>query len=238
MQMRTVEDVLPSLEILATSVCDTARRLLHDGLAVGTAGNVSVRDPRSGLIAVTPAAFPYDLLQPADVSIVDARGSQLRGTRPPTSELALHLMIYERRPETGAVVHTHSPFATVFSVLRRPIPCVCNEGLAVGAPSVDVTEWAVPGSAELAEAAATLLKRHPGVRAFLLANHGAVAMGADLRAAFDLAAQVEWEAAVYHRALQVGAPRRLSVQQYEAAVRRYAPGSLRQGAVKPGPPDR
>ncbi len=215
-------DIPVALDLLAIAVCDTARQMARDGLVAATAGNVSARDPASGLIAVTPSTYPYDLLQPDDVAIVDPEGTQLRGTRRPTSELPLHLGVLALRPEVAAIVHTHSRYATAFSVVRRPIPFVCNEGMGVGAPSIDVAEWAVPGTADLGRAAVAFLERRPDVRAFLLANHGVVALGDDLRAAYSLASQVEWEAAVFHLALQIGEPHLLSEEQFRATVRNYA----------------
>lgn len=215
-------DIPAALDALAIAVCDTARQMARDGLVAATAGNVSACDPASGLIAVTPSTYPYDLLQPDDVAIVNPEGTLLRGTRRPTSELPLHVSVLALRPDVRAIVHTHSRYATAFSVVRRPIPFVCNEGLGVGAPSIDVAEWAVPGTADLGRAAVAFLERHPDARAFLLANHGVVALGDDLRAAYNLARQVEWEAAIYHLALQLGEPHLLSEEQFRATVRNYA----------------
>jgi L-fuculose-phosphate aldolase len=214
--------VPPALDALAEDVCAAARRLSGDGLAVGTAGNISARDPETGLIAVTPAGYPYEEMTPADIAIVDPRGRLVRGDLRPTSELALHVTLLGRHAEVRAIVHTHSPYALAFSVARHPIPLICNEGLFVGTPRVEVADFGLPGTPALGEAAARLLIRFPSAHAFLLANHGVVALGSTVDGAYTLAAQVEWEARVYHLALQIGEPHVLTAAQMEEIRRHYA----------------
>lgn len=211
-----------AVEALVAEVLAAARRLVPDGLAVGTAGNASARDPASGLIAVTPAGRPWDALTPADIAIVDSYGRVVRGDHRPTSELPLHLAILAAHADVDAIVHTHSPYATAFSVAHHPIPLVCNEGLFVGSARVEVTEFARPGTASIGRAALVLLRRVPGARAFLLANHGVVALGRSVAGAYTLAAQVEWEARVYHLALQLGEPHVLTGAQMDEIVATYA----------------
>ena len=222
MSHHAVRAVPPALDTLAVAVCVAARRLLREGLAVGTAGNVSARDPTSGLIAMTPAGCAYGTMTPADIAIVDPAGHLVRGDRRPTSELALHVDVLALRPDDHAIVHTHSPYAAAFSVARHPIPLVSNEGLFVGTPRVEIAEFAPPGTAALGRAAVHLLTRFPAARAFLLANHGVVALGPDVERAFLLAAQVEWEARIYHLALQLGEPHVLTQAQMAEIVRHYA----------------
>ncbi|HEY9521634.1 MAG TPA: class II aldolase/adducin family protein, partial [Thermopolyspora sp.] len=92
--------------------------LVSSGLLRGTSGNVSVRDPSSGLIAMTPSAVPYGEMTAEHVAVVTAGGEVVEGSMRPTSEAALHLRVYGARPEVRAVVHTHSVFATTFAALR------------------------------------------------------------------------------------------------------------------------
>lgn len=225
---------LPSaVQALAEEVCGAARRLVPDGLAVATAGNISARDPGSGLIAVTPSGQAYESLTPADVAIVDPDGRIVRMRRRPTSELLLHVMVYAHHSDIHAIVHTHSPYATAFSVARHPVPLVSNEGLGVGMARLEVTAFAVPGTAELGRAAVTLLRRHPRARAFLLANHGAVALAADVGGAYRLAASVEWAARIYHLALAIGEAHVLDEAQMEQILRHY--GSMPPPEPSPWP---
>jgi L-fuculose-phosphate aldolase len=211
-----------AVEALVDAILAAARRLVPDGLAVATSGNVSARDPSSGLIAVTPAGRPYDSMIAADIAVVDARGRLVRGDRRPTSELPLHVAVYGHDPTVDAIVHTHSPYAAAFAVARHPIPLVANEGLFVGTYRVEIAAFAAPGTKALGRAAVELLRRYPSARAFLLANHGLVALGSSVRAAHDLAAQVEWEARVYHLALQLGDVHVLTETQYREMRATYA----------------
>ncbi len=211
----------PAVESLAEDVCAAARRLGPDGLTVATAGNISARDPDSGLVAVTPSGYPYEIMTAADIAIVDREGHAVRAIRRPTSELALHVMVYARYPEIRSIVHAHSPYATAFSVLHHPIPLVSNEGLGVGVARLEVTEFALPGTPDLGRAAIALLERLPRARAFLLANHGAVALADDLGSAYRLAASIEWEARIYHIARAIGEPHVLTQAQMDLIVRHY-----------------
>jgi ribulose-5-phosphate 4-epimerase/fuculose-1-phosphate aldolase len=222
MTARPRRSIPDAVAILAEEVCDAAHRLVPDGLAVETAGNVSARDPGSGLIAVTPTGRPYDRLMPADIAIVDPYGRLVRGDHRPTSELPLHIAILAVHPDVDAIVHAHSPYATAFSVAHHPIPLVCNEGLFVGTARVEVTDFAAPGTTSIGRAALALLHRAPGARAFLLANHGTVALGRTVAGAYTLAAQVEWEARIYHLALQLGEPRVLTKAQMDDILATYA----------------
>jgi L-fuculose-phosphate aldolase len=169
------------------------------GLAPGTTGNVSLRLDDGMLI--TPSGVPYDLMTREDLVEVDGRGRPRGGT--PSTEWRLHQGLYAARPEIGAIVHTHSRHATALSCLRRGIPAFHYMVAAAGGDDIRCADYATFGSAELAVSAAAALA---GRRACLLANHGAVALGADLRAALLLAIEVENLAAQYAAALQIGEP--------------------------------
>jgi len=192
-------------EAIQGDVVRAARLLRSRGLAVGTSGNVSARG-RGARIAVTPANFDYDELTDADVVIVDASGAVLDGSRRPTSELPLHLAIYAARPDVGAIVHTHSPYATTFSLVRQQIPAV-HYVLATlvepGGDRIRIAEYATFGTAELAtDVIAALGADH----AVLLASHGAIAVGRDLATAFARAERVEELAMLAWRAAAIGTP--------------------------------
>lgn len=187
---------------------DEARRAVHeaclrmvaDGLVIGSAGNISARvSGREGFV-VTAAGVPYDRLTAADHPLVDLDTGGWSGPLRPTSEIALHLGIMRALPDVGAVVHTHSRYAAAFAVARRDLPFVCNESMATRAERVLVTEYAPPGSTDLAEEALTTLRRQPGSRAVLLANHGVVAIGPTVVDAYLVAQAVEWTAEICHLA--------------------------------------
>jgi L-ribulose-5-phosphate 4-epimerase len=174
-------------------------RMVVDGLVIGSAGNISVRldDDR---FVVSAAGVRYDELVPDDHPVVNRRDGSWEGPRPPTSEIALHTGLMAALPDVGAVVHTHSRYAAAFSVARLELPFICNESIATRADRVLVTEYAPPGTAELAEQVLGALAVQPGSRAVLLANHGVVAVGSDVDAAYLVAQSVEWTAEICHLA--------------------------------------
>lgn len=202
-------------------VHEVCLQMVADALVVGSAGNVSRRVDEHHAV-VTAAGVPYGLLTPDEHPLVDLRDGSWSGPRRPTSELAVHLAVLRELPEIGAVVHTHSPYAAGFSVARVPLDFVCNENIGPGCERILVTEpYAPPASGALADAVVRTLARQPGSRACLLANHGPVAIGADLDTAYLVARQVEWIAQVTHVARTVGEVHVLSTADQDAIGRSY-----------------
>lgn len=185
---------------LRVRMIESARRLNSSGMNQGRSGNVSARV--SGGFLVTPTGVPYDELNLPDLVFMRQDG-QREGTYTPSSEWRLHRDIYERHPEAGAVVHTHSPFATTLACLRRGIPAFHYEVAFAGGSDIRCADYATFGTQELSDHALAALE---GRRACLLANHGAVAMGTDLEDAFAMAEKVEALARLYWQALQAGEP--------------------------------
>lgn len=200
-----------------TAVCHAALRSYQDGLFAGTSGNLSTYDSGSGQMAITPSGVDYLTMQPSDVVIMGLDGTIHEGTRPPSSEWRLHAAIYQAKPEAGAVVHTHSPYATSFAVVRRPIPAVLIEMLVFLGGDVPVADFALPGTAEVGtHAVAALTDR----TACLMANHGVVAFGRDLSEARTRAIYVEDAAKICTLAQANGTPIVLSgeIQQQMLAL--------------------
>ena len=143
-------------------------------------------------------------MEPDDAVMLAADGAPLdAGARLPTSEWRLHLALY-RRPDVGAVVHTHSPEATAAATLARAVPAVHYVVARFGGSELPCAPYATYGTEELVEAVVATLGES-GL-ACLMANHGAVAVGADLATASSLATDVEWLCGVWRRALQLGTP--------------------------------
>lgn len=151
------------------------RLLGSRGLVVADDGNLSARST-DGTIWITAAGTRTDALSPEDLVQIDLGGRRVQGSRSPSSEYRLHLEIYRRREEIGAIVHAHPPVATGFAAAGEPIPdtALAEAFLALG--SVPVVPYRKPGTDEIAEAVVPVLDL---CWAFLLANHGAVAMGKD-----------------------------------------------------------
>jgi ribulose-5-phosphate 4-epimerase/fuculose-1-phosphate aldolase len=171
------------------------RRLQAEHLVHATAGNVSVRvEGEPDVVAMTPASLAYDALEPEDVCLVATDGARLDGRREPTSELPLHTLLYARRPEVGAIVHTHSPAAMTLAVLGRPLPPILTVLVEAAGGDVRVAPYARPGTEEMAARTAGALA---GRGACLLRHHGLLAVGADLPRAFRAASVTEGAARVY-----------------------------------------
>lgn len=207
-------------------VAAAARRLAADRLVLGTSGNVSLR--AGDAVAVSPTGAKLAELEPGQVAVVDLDGNQLDGDLAPTSELGLHLGIHAERGD-GAVVHTHSPYATALSCVLDELPVVHYEMLRLGG-AVRVAPYATFGSTELAAAVHAALE---GRTAALMANHGAVVAAADMDSAVALALLLEWACEVYWRAAQIGEPRTLTGDDLRAVVEQVATlgyGSTREVA--------
>ncbi len=225
------------LEAIRTAIAEAGRELEAARLVQGTAGNLSVRDPSSGSIAITPSGMAYRRIQPADVLLVSAAGDLEEGVHRPSSELDMHLELYRARPEVGAVVHTHSPWATTWAVLGREIPAV-HYVIAPMGDTLRVAPYATYGTPELAANVVATLGADNGV---LLASHGVVTVGADLAAATHNAIQVEFLAEVLWKATQVGEPVILPPEELDrvraqtAAKRSQASSSdvVTEGAQRP-----
>jgi len=205
--------------ITRAKIVEVGIELERLGILDLTAGNISVRTGEDE-IAITPSGIPYEDTTADDIVVCTlSDGSILDGARKPSSELPLHRAVYAARPETGAVVHTHSPYATTLAVLRRPIPAVHYVISRLGTSEVPVVDYATYGTQELAENAFTGLAGT--TKALLLANHGTVALGGDLDEAALNARVLEILAATYWRALAVGSPVILSDDEIGNVIERH-----------------
>ena len=192
---------MPFPRDLKESVWSFARQMMIDGIAHRAQGNISLRQASSGLIAVTPSAIPYDRLQVDDIIVVDRSGGVVEGKWRPTSELLLHLAFYNAWADVGAVVHSHAPYATLFSVIGEPLPMLLTEAAACLGGEVSVAPYCRPGTQELADSAMRIADRDSAV---ILANHGLVTVGPDLGAAYDATLAVETTARVAWMARAMG----------------------------------
>jgi L-fuculose-phosphate aldolase len=181
------------------------------GFMPGTSGNLSARLDE-GRLLVTPTGMSKFLLKPSDMVIVDLQGRLLSGTRIVTSEVCMHLVVYEMRKDILAVIHSHPPIATGFACAGRGLDQVlCQEGvMTLGA--VPLAEYATTGTDEVAASLRPFIRGH---EAILMANHGAVTYGSDLLEAFLRMETVEHLAHIELVAHQLGSPRPLSVNQIE-----------------------
>jgi len=185
---------------LRRGIVETMRALAARGLYAGTSGNISVRCGKGFLI--TPTGVPCDETKPSDIVAMDFEGAH-RGPLLPSSEWRFHRDILRSRPEVNAVIHTHSAFAAALSCLRRDIPPFHYMVAKAGGDTIRCARYATFGTETLSKNALAALS---GRRACLLANHGMIALGADLGAARRLAEEVEGLCEQYWRALLAGKP--------------------------------
>jgi L-fuculose-phosphate aldolase len=181
------------------AIVATAQTMERAGLAPNRSGNVSCRF--DGGVLITPSGVPYAEMRAADIVALDLAGAVRSGTHTPSSEWPFHTAIYRARPETQAIVHTHSPQATALACARRGIPAFHYMIAITGGPGIRCAEYATFGTQALAENAVRGLE---GRKAVLLANHGVIAIGASLEAAYEVACEVENLAGEYLRMLAAG----------------------------------
>ena len=194
-------------QTLRQDLLQTSRRMVELGLNRGTAGNASVRCGDD--ILITPSALPVAEMTEQDMVLLDADGKLLRG-RKPSSEWRFHRDILKARPEIGAVLHMHSPFATTIACLGKDVPAVHYHIAIAGGDSVRCTPYSIFGEQNLSDLALEALRDR---KACLLGNHGMIALGKDLAEALSVAHEVEYLCEIYWRTLQAGEPRILTAQQ-------------------------
>jgi L-fuculose-phosphate aldolase len=194
---------------------NVTRRLSASGLNRGTSGNASVRVAEGFLI--TPSGMEVDAMTPHDMVLMDKHGD-FHGERQPSSEWRFHHDILKARPEIGAVIHTHSMFATTMACLQRDIPPFHYMIALTGAATIRCAPYALFGSQALSDGAVAALQ---GSKACLLANHGMIVLGEDLERAYAVAVEVETLCEQYWRALQIGEPHLLSAQEMQEVFQQF-----------------
>ena len=194
----------------------TASAMQPAGLNRGTSGNVSVRQ-RDGFY-ITPTGMAYGALEADDIPLMALDGSH-QGRRKPSSEWRFHRDLYVSRPEVGAVLHAHSPFAVSLACLRLDIPPFHYMIARFGGDTIRCADYAIFGSAELSVAAMAAMQDR---KACLLANHGLLVAGGDLDEALTLAIELEELCEQYWRACQLGQPVLLSDADMDAVLEKFA----------------
>ncbi|MCT8267929.1 class II aldolase/adducin family protein [Afifella sp. JA880] len=199
---------------LRKAIIAACREMNSSGLNQGTAGNISAR--YKDRLLITPSGIPYDELEPEMIAALPLNGEYgaYEGPNKPSSEWRFHLDIAKARPEIGATVHTHAPYATTLAIARRDIPACHYMVTAFGGAEIRCAPYRKFGSKELSEVALEALQGRKGC---LLANHGMIAIGADLERAMWLAVELEALARHYYQALLIGGPVLLSEHEIAEA---------------------
>jgi len=190
-----------------------SHRMQAEHLTYWTGGNISRRvDGEPHLFAVTPTNTPYDILTPDDVTIATIEGEIVEGRKKPTSEFPLHTLLYQRRPEVGAIVHTHAVGAMTFAALGWTLPPILTGWVEAAGGAIVTAPYARPGSPELADAVAEALMDRG---ACFLRHHGLLAIGADIHHAYNAASVTEGATQVYLKAVQFGPVPELPASEVE-----------------------
>ena len=197
-----------------------ARRMAPAQLNRGSAGNLSVRATHAGQSGylITPTGMAYADLAPDDLVFMDLAG-KVYGARKPSSEWRFHRDVYAARPEAGAILHAHSPFAVTLACLRREIPPFHYMIARFGGDTLRCADYATFGTQALSDAALAALD---GRCACLLANHGLLVFGHDLGHAFDLTVEAEELCEQYWRACAIGTPVLLDADEMHRVVAKFA----------------
>ncbi len=191
------------------------KKMSSEGLSSGTSGNLSIYLKEEGVVLITPSGIGYFDTKPEDIVVMDLEGNIIEGTRKPSSEWHLHTLFYKNKPEARAVVHTHSKFCTTLSTLRMPIKAVHYVIADAGTNEVPCAPYRRYGTEELAKVAVESAKESNAV---LLANHGIVVCGKNLKSAYGLAKGMEYVAEIQVTAMSVGEPVVLSKEEMDEVL--------------------
>jgi L-ribulose-5-phosphate 4-epimerase len=206
------------LEILRLEIYRLHLELPRNNLVTWTSGNLSGRDPDSGLVVIKSSGIRYEDLTPENMVVVDLEGKIVEGKYKPSSDTAAHLYVYRHRPEINGVVHTHSPFATAFAAAGMPIPPVLTAISDEFGGAIPLGRYAKIGGDEIGRVLIESIGASPAV---LMKNHGVFTIGGTPEAAIKAAVMVEDVARTVFYAMQLGPLEEIPAAEVARARRRY-----------------
>lgn len=199
-------------------IVEYGKKMSSSGLCPGTSGNVSIYDPETGHMAISPSGIDYFSTLPEDVVVMDLNAHVVDGARKPSSEWALHTEFYKHKPYARAVVHTHSVYCTTFAVLGMPLKAVHYVIGDAGVPEIPCAEYQTFGTIELAQAAMKVCGESDAV---LLGNHGIITCGKSIESAFSLARNCEYIAQLQYQAMCIGTPNVISGKKMDEVMEKF-----------------
>ncbi len=199
-------------------IVEYGKKLVTEHLTSGTGGNISVYNPETRLMAISPSGIDYFETKPEDIVIMKLDGTIVEGDRKPSSEHDLHIALYKVKKDARAIVHTHSMYCTVLSSLNMPIKSVHYILADAGTDEVPVAPYVTYGTRELANVVAETIGNSD---ACLMENHGMVACGRNVDTAFTLARECEWISEIQWRAMCVGTPNILTKGQMKVVMKKF-----------------
>ena len=198
-------------------IVDYGLKMVRSGLTTGSGGNLSILSPVENLIAISPSGIDYHDVTAADVVVVDRVGQVVAGERKPSSELGFHLALYAAREEITAIVHTHSVYATTIACMHWEIPAV-HYLVAFSGDKVPLAPYATFGSDQLAD---NIIASIGAYNAVLLANHGLVAVGKDMKNCFNVAEEIELVARIYYQTKSIGQPVLVGAEEMQRVADKF-----------------
>lgn len=206
------------LEALREQVWKLHLELPKNDLVKWTGGNVSGRDPETGLVVIKPSGVKYPDLKLEHLIVLDLDGRIVEGNLSPSSDTASHLYIYRHRPDVGGIVHTHSPYATAFAAVNKPIPVYLTAIADEFGGPIPVGGFALIGGEEIGKVVVESIGASPAV---LLKNHGVFTIGKNAEAAVKAAVMTEDVARTVWYALQIGTPDVIPAEDVAKLHQRY-----------------
>ena len=206
------------LEKLKEELVQLHLELPKNNLVVWTGGNVSARDPETGLIAIKASGIRYEEMRPEHMVVMDLDGNMIEGNYKPSSDVHSHLYIYKHRPDVNGVVHTHSAYATAFAAVNKPIPVVLTAIADEFGGPIPCGGFALIGDEAIGKIVVESIGRSPAV---LLKNHGVFTIGKDARSAVKAAVMTEENARTVWLAMQIGVPDEIPQEDVEKLHHRY-----------------
>ncbi len=192
--------------------------LPKNNLVVWTGGNISARDPETGLVVIKPSGISYDDLLSEHMVVLDLDGNQMEGNLKPSSDTASHLYIYRHRPDIFGVVHTHSAYATAFAAVNKPIPVVLTAIADEFGGPIPCGGFALIGDESIGK---EVVDKIGTSKAILLKNHGVFTIGNTARSAVKAAVMTEENARTVWLAMQIGTPDVISDDDVQRLHYRY-----------------
>ena len=218
-------------QALKEFMCDIGKRIYTNGFVAANDGNITVKLSETEYLT-TPTGVSKGYLTPDMIVRVNEKGELLEGTWKPSSEVKVHLRVYKERPDVGAVVHAHPPYATTFAVAHVPLDKYILPEAVCGLGAVPIVPYAKPSTQELADAMIPYLQNYD---AFLLENHGTVTVGKDLQTAYFKTETLEYNAKIIYLGMMLGKQNELPREEIDKLVEMYRannPGAKHPGYVK------
>lgn len=206
------------LKKIREELAELHQELPKNNLVMWTGGNVSTRDPETGLVVIKASGIRYEEMQSKHMVVVDMDGKVVYGDFKPSSDVYSHLYIYKHRPDVGGVVHTHSRYATAFAAVGRPIPCVLTAIADEFGGPIPCGGFALIGDEAIGKVVIDSIGKSPAV---LLKNHGVFTIGKDAKSAVKAAVMTEDVAATVWMALQLGTPDEIPQEDVDKLHHRY-----------------